>query len=69
MKKIQIILNGETKEVQKGLNIQELLDSMQIKSKLLVVEKNKEIVDKKDYESCRIQENDSFEVVGFFGGG
>ncbi len=69
MKKITIAVNGEKKEIQEGLTIEELLGLMEIKSKMLVVEKNKEIIDKKNYVIEAVKEGDSFEIVGFFGGG
>ena len=69
MKKIEIILNGEKKEVPESSTITELLDLMEIKSKMFVVEKNMEIVNKENYSSEEVKEGDSFEIVGFFGGG
>ncbi len=69
MKKITITVNGRETEVSDGLTIRDLLDSMKMKSKMLVVEQNIKIIDKKDYGSTKVQEGDSFEIVGFFGGG
>ncbi len=69
MQKIKITLNGEEKEVNEGITIQELLDLMKIKGKMLVVEKNKEITEKQNYVDEFIKEGDNLEIVGFFGGG
>ncbi|HSA06840.1 MAG TPA: sulfur carrier protein ThiS [Candidatus Gastranaerophilales bacterium] len=69
MKTIKITVNGGETEIQDGLTIKGLLDSMEIKSKMLVVEKNLEIINKQDYESSRISEGDRLEIVSFCGGG
>lgn len=66
---LKIKLNGEEKQVQEETTVQELLDELEIKSKMFVVEKNREILPKENYSSCKIAEGDSFEIVGFFGGG
>ena len=42
---------------------------MKFKSSLLVVEKNREIVQKEDYINSVVLEGDRLEIVGFFGGG
>jgi len=69
MNLITIKLNGQEKEVSQGTTVQELLDEMNIKNTMFVVEKNLEILPKEHYISCQISENDNIEIVGFFGGG
>lgn len=66
---IKIKLNGQEKEVSQGITVQNLLDEMNIKNTMFVVEKNLEILPKEQYFSCKISENDNIEIVGFFGGG
>ena len=69
MDKIKIILNGEEKEVNKENTIKDLLENINVKSPMLVVERNLEIVPKEQYETCQLQDGDKLEVVSFFGGG
>lgn len=69
MKKITVTVNGEKKEFHEGATIREMLDLLEIKSKMLVVEKNTEIVDKNNYQATFLKEGDNYEIVGFFGGG
>jgi thiamine biosynthesis protein ThiS len=69
MKSIKIKLNGQERQVDQGTTVQNLLDELNIKSSMLVVEKNLEILPKEKYISCEILENDNLEIVGFFGGG
>lgn len=66
---VKVKLNGEEKEFQEHATVQDILDEINIKSKMFVVEKNLEILPKENYSSCKIAEGDSFEIVGFFGGG
>lgn len=66
---IKIILNGEEKELGSDITIQKLIEGMNIKSTMFVVEKNLEIVPKENYDNCKINDGDKIEVVSFFGGG
>ena len=49
--------------------IKDILDTINMKSPMLVVERNLEIVPKDQYETCQLQNGDKLEVVSFFGGG
>lgn len=69
MTKIAIIVNGQEKEIPQDYTVQELIDLMEIKSKMFVVEKNNRIIDKKDYRAEKAEAGDTFEIVSFFGGG
>lgn len=66
---MKVIINGKETEIAENSTVKQVLETMEIKSNMLVVEKNLNIVDKKDYESCLLNEGDSLEIVGFFGGG
>jgi len=55
------------KEINADFTIHKLLEQMEIKNPMTVVEKNLSIVPKDKYSDI-IQEGDSLEVVGFFGG-
>lgn len=68
MAKIKIHINGEEKELNENSTIQEVLDDLNIKSPMIVVEKNLEIIPKEQYH-FKLKENDNLEIVGFFGGG
>lgn len=68
MAKIKIIVNGNEKEIEENLSITGLLSELEVKSPMLVVEKNLQIVPKENYGEI-IKGGDKFEIVGFFGGG
>lgn len=69
MSKIKIKINGQQTEIPSQSSIQDILDIMQIKSNMMVVEKNMQIVDKKEYGRVDVVDGDEIEIVGFFGGG
>ncbi|MFH0702460.1 MAG: sulfur carrier protein ThiS [bacterium] len=67
MHKIKIYINGEEKEINEKSTVQDVLNHIDIKSPMVVVEKNQEIIHQ--YDSCYLEEEDKLEIVSFFGGG
>ncbi len=65
---VQIILNGEKKEVADNTTIDKLLETMEL-PKFFVVEKNLKIIYKEDYKNHVLCDGDSLEVASFCGGG
>ena len=66
---MNIIINGETKEISKEVNLQELLKLFSLPSERVAVELNREVVRKKDWENIQINDGDKLEVIHFVGGG
>ena len=68
---MQITINGETEQLQKfPLSITELLEIKDVESPDMVsVQLNGEFIDRKDYSSTLLTENDSLEFLYFMGGG
>jgi sulfur carrier protein len=66
---MQIILNGQKKEIPAGLTVEELLRHLAIKPERVAVEINEEIVRKAAYAATAVKEGDRVEVVQFMGGG
>lgn len=62
-------VNGESREVPDGSNVKEMLDHFKIGHKILVVELNREIVDRAAYEKTALSDGDAVEIVHFVGGG
>lgn len=69
MGKINITINGDDIELKESLTVAEMLQARNIEGSMFVVEKNLQIVPKENYAKEQIQSGDSFEIVGFFGGG
>ncbi len=66
---MQIILNGEKKDVPDDLTIIGLLEYLKIQPQRVAVELNLDIVKKDKYAATMIKNGDSLEVVSFMGGG
>lgn len=49
--------------------VQDLLESYQLDQRIVVVERNKEIIEKKNYENTSLCDCDVIEIVHFAGGG
>ncbi len=65
-----IKINGEEKQLQKELNILELLKIENVDMPDMVsVELNGEILDRDDFKDTIVKENDVIEFLYFMGGG
>jgi len=70
VKKLNIKLNGEMVELSNEIkNIQQLLVFYKLEDRLVIVEHNRDIILKDQYESKEIQNGDEIELVHFVGGG
>jgi thiazole synthase len=67
--KIEIRLNGESREVPSPLNIAQLLEHFELPKDRVAVERNRSIVPKLEWESVAVGNGDEVEVVHFVGGG
>jgi len=66
---IEIIVNGELKQVPAGLNIPRLLDQLGIRADRVAIERNLNILSKDRWQETIVVSGDSFEIVHFVGGG
>lgn len=69
MKDIQVSINAESKTIPEKLNIPQLLNFLELKDDLLVVELNEEVVMRVDWETTIVGEGDKLEIVKAIGGG
>ena len=67
MAKIQ--LNGDSYEIIKGTNLNELLGKLKIQKNKVAIEVNGEIVQKDKYQNLVLRKDDKVEIVHFIGGG
>lgn len=64
-----ITLNGKLQEIPKEIeNVQSLLGHLRLTERILIVELNKDIVAKEDYDKP-IHDRDQIEIIHFVGGG
>jgi sulfur carrier protein len=66
---ITIRINGDTREVEEGLTIAQLLEQLEVRAQRVVVEHNMRILRAGDFEAARIADGDELEVLQFVGGG
>lgn len=69
MAKIKIFLNGDLIEIEKNLNISQLLASLDLDASKIAIEKDLEIIHPQDFGEIIIQNNSKIEIVHFIGGG
>ncbi|MEN8375821.1 MAG: sulfur carrier protein ThiS [Gemmatimonadota bacterium] len=66
---IGVRINGSQRELAGGQNVAELLLSLGLHPRLIVVERNGEILRHERYESVNVEDGDRLELVHFVGGG
>lgn len=62
-------MNGEAKEIPAGLTVSGLLAHLGLHERLVVVERNREIVRRGQYAEVPVNAGDTIELVHFVGGG
>jgi thiamine biosynthesis protein ThiS len=66
---IRVTVNGEQRDVASGRTVEQFLLELGLHPRMVVVEHNREILDRSRYESVELRPGDSFELVHFVGGG
>ena len=66
---MEVILNGEKKEIAENISVKKLLAGLGIKTEQVAVELNLTIVPKTEYENKIIKAGDKIEIISFVGGG
>ncbi len=63
-----IKINGQDTKFS-DISLKELLEKCNFDSEKVAVELNEEIINKKEFDKIKINDNDKIEVVSFVGGG
>ena len=66
---MKIQLNGESKTISEKTTVHNLLEEHKLQPERVVVELNKEILNKNDFITTFLSEGDSVEVIQFVPGG
>jgi thiamine biosynthesis protein ThiS len=66
---IEVTVNGERRRIDGGRSVEALLDTLGLHPRLIVVEHNREILDRAQYASVEVRAGDTLELVHFVGGG
>ena len=66
----KIIVNGEYQEVELPLTVSDLIKSNNVfQPEMVRVQVNEEFVEREDFDTLQIKENDSVDFLYFMGGG
>ena len=66
---MELRINGTDSEVQDGITVSGLLETLKIESVRVAVEVNLQIVKKCNFSDHVLKDGDSVEIVNFVGGG
>lgn len=66
---MEIIVNGEQKQIQEGFTVVGLLDLLGVQKERVAVELNLNIVPKGRFGETVLKDGDRVEIVSFVGGG
>jgi sulfur carrier protein len=66
---IRVRLNGKEREIDGGHTVRSLLESLDLHPGMVVVELNRDILERARYAEVDVSEGDALELVHFVGGG
>jgi len=66
---IQLVVNGERRKFDKNTTVASLLEQLGTPLERVAVELNLRILDKQDYSSTILNDEDRLEIINFVGGG
>jgi thiamine biosynthesis protein ThiS len=68
-KTIEVVLNGQPRQVPRGLSLDALIAFLEIDPSRVAVERNLAIARKTDWPATLVEPGDRLEIVWFVGGG
>jgi thiamine biosynthesis protein ThiS len=66
---VEVVINGERRNVPDGLNLETLLDYLELRRDRVAVELNRSIVKRESWSDHPVRPGDRLEIVHFVGGG
>jgi len=66
---MKIIINGETKEFEKELTLEDIIISLGLEGKVMAAAVNMEIVKQDKWSETVLHDGDKLELLDFVGGG
>lgn len=66
---MRLVVNGNSLELPAGSTVVALLAKLEIEGARVAVERNQDVVPRRDWETTALAEGDEIEVVTFVGGG
>lgn len=66
---INVVVNGEPKEIPEGTTVAALLEGLRLKPRHVAVERNRNLVPRAQHAACVLETGDQLEIVTLVGGG
>ncbi|OHB79261.1 MAG: thiamine biosynthesis protein ThiS [Planctomycetes bacterium RBG_16_64_12] len=66
---MEISVNGEPRRIAEGTTVGQLLDELELTTRYVAVEVNRELVPRRRHAEHRLAEGDRLEIVTLVGGG
>jgi sulfur carrier protein len=66
---VSVLINGKDRQVPKGYSVSRLLEWLELNPALVVVELNREILERDRHDEIEVKKDDALELVHFVGGG
>jgi len=67
--KMNIVLNGQQREMEDGITLAVLLEQLQLEPRNVAIEVNLDLVPRTHHAECALGEGDRVEIVTLVGGG
>lgn len=67
--KINVVINGETREFENKITLAKLLKELSLEGKVMAAAVNMEIVKQVEWDNYRLKDEDKLELLDFVGGG
>jgi len=66
---MKIVVNGENREFNSDITLQEVLNELSLEGKVMAAAVNMDIVKESEWKSYKMSEADKLELLDFVGGG
>lgn len=66
---MRITINGEARDVRDGIRLADLIGELGLDPRRLAVERNRQLVPRRQFDQTPLAEGDTLEIVTLVGGG
>jgi thiamine biosynthesis protein ThiS len=66
---MQVQVNGEPRTLAEGMTVGALLRELDVRADRVVVELNRTILERAEFDTRNLQDGDCVEIIAFIGGG
>jgi len=66
---MNIIINGEKKEISANTTVSALLSELKIDPRKIALERNLQLIPRTTFDNAQLNDGDEIEIINFVGGG